>query len=129
MTNTSKKNQDVSSGCSSKGVDGDIKNLSSIVKSAKSKKPNFTKANSGTDFLTLRAKEAFIHLQKAITKALILKHFDPKRYIWIETNALGYAISEILSQMTSDHSDQLSSNYVTHKNINPILSKVEIDQW
>ncbi len=39
-----------------------IKNLSNAVKSAKSKKPNFAKTNSGTNFLTPRAKEAFIHL-------------------------------------------------------------------
>ncbi len=62
LTNASEKNQGAPSGVGSRGVDGDIKNLSTIVKSAKSKKPNFTKANSKTDFLILKAKKAFIHL-------------------------------------------------------------------
>ncbi len=62
-----------------------------------SKKPNFVKANFGIDFLTFGAKKAFIHLQKAFTKALILRHFDPEYHIQIETDALGYAIGEILS--------------------------------
>ncbi len=52
------------------GMGGSLENLSTTVKSAKSKKPkltkskksNLAKANFGTDFLTLKAKEAFIHL-------------------------------------------------------------------
>ncbi len=47
----------------------------------------------------------------------------------IETDALEYAIGGVLSQMTSDHSDQLSSDYVTHKNLNLISFKSEISQW
>ncbi len=31
--------------------------------------------------------------------------------------------------MTLEYSDQLSSNYVTHENLNPISSKSEIGQW
>ncbi len=31
--------------------------------------------------------------------------------------------------MTSDHSDELCSNYVTYKNLNLIFSKPEIGQW
>ncbi len=108
------------------GGGGSIKNLSTVAKSAKSKKPNFTKANSGTDFLTPGAKEAFIHLQKAFTKALILRHFDPERHIRIETDTSGYAIGRILSQMISDYSDQLTSDHGTHENLNPISSKSEI---
>ncbi len=75
------KNQGAPSGVGSGGVDGDIKNLSSVVKSAKSKKSNFAKANSGTDFLTPGAKDTFIHLRKAFTKAPILRHFDPECHI------------------------------------------------
>ncbi len=119
-----KKNQDTPSRVSSGGVDRDIKNLSSIVKSAKSKKPNFAKANSGTDFLTPGAKETFIHLRKAFTNAPILSYFDPECHIRIETDALGYTISGVLSQMTLD---QHSSDHVTHED--PILSKSEIGQW
>ncbi len=97
-----KKNQNTPASADVVGIDRDIKNLSSIVKSAKSKKPNFAKANSGTDFLTSGAKEAFIHLRKAFIKTPILRHFDPECHIQIETNALEYAIGGVLSQMTSD---------------------------
>ena len=66
QTIENKGNQDVSASVVDIGggnVDGDIKNLSSIVKSAKSKKPIFTKTNSfGTDFFTTGAKKAFIYL-------------------------------------------------------------------
>ncbi len=79
--NTQAKKWDVSGGGRADGansIDRDIKNLSSIVKSAKSIKPNFAKANSSkTDFLTFEAKKTFIYLQKAFMDALILKYFDP----------------------------------------------------
>ncbi len=57
------------------GVGGgeSFKNLSTAAKSVKSKRPNFANANSGIDFLTPGAKEAFIHLEKAFTEALILR--------------------------------------------------------
>ncbi len=75
-----KEKQDRIAGASSASggrVDGSIKNLSIAAKLAKSKKPkltkpkksdlvkaqNFSKANSfGTDFLTPKAKKAFIYL-------------------------------------------------------------------
>ncbi len=63
------------------GGGGSIKILSTAAKSAKSKKPNFAKANFGTDFLTPGAKEVFLHLQKAFTEASILRHFDSERHI------------------------------------------------
>ncbi len=56
------ENEDAAASAGDIGGDKSIKNLSIVVKSAKSKKPNFIKANSGTDFLTPGAKEAFIHL-------------------------------------------------------------------
>ncbi len=117
------KNQDIPASADGGRVDRDIKNLSSIVKSAKSKKPYFAKANSRTDFLTLGAKKAFIHLRKAFTKALILRHFDLEHHIRIETNALGYAINEVFSQITLD---QPFSGYVIYEN--PNSSKFEIGQ-
>ncbi len=79
------KNQDAPSaarGAGGGGVGGSFENLSTtaiLAKSKKSKsKANFAKANSGTDFLTPGAKKAFIHLQKAFTKAPILRYFDPE---------------------------------------------------
>ncbi len=129
------KNQDVptSAGAgrdASSNAEGgrSIKNLWIDAKLAKSKKPNFAKTNSGTDFLTSGAKETFIHLWKTFTKAQIVRHFDPERHIRIKADASGYAISGILSQMTSNYLDQLIFNYVTHKNLNPITLKSKIGQ-
>ncbi len=63
----SKKNQDAPASASSGiRVGGSIKNLSTVVNLAKSKKSklktNFTKVNSETDFLILETKKTFIHL-------------------------------------------------------------------
>ncbi len=137
---TQAENQDAlgaAVGAGGGGVGGSFKNLSTTIKLAMSKKPKLTKskksdlakANSGTDFLIPKAKKAFIHLRKAFTKTPILRYFDPECHIWIETNASRYAISRVLGQITSDHSDQLSFNHVTHENLNPIFSKSEIHQW
>ncbi len=54
------------------------------------------------DFLIPKAKDTFIHLKKDFNKALILRHFDLKCYICIQTDALGYAIGRVLSRMTLD---------------------------
>ena len=58
-------------------------------------------------FLTSNAKKAFNQLRQAFTKAPILQHFDLECHIRIETDALGYAIGGVWSQLTSDH---LTSN-------------------
>ena len=49
------------------------------------------------NFLTLNAKKAFNHLRLAFIKAPILRHFDPKSHIRIETNVSSYAIGGVLS--------------------------------
>ena len=84
--------------------------------------------NFGTNFSTLEAKKVFTHLQKAFIKVPIFHYFDLKCHICIETNALGYAISRVLNQMTLNHLDQLFSNHITHKNLKPIFFKSEISQ-
>ncbi len=135
LQNTQAENQDAlgaAGRAGNGGVGRSFENLSTAVKSAKSKKPKLTKskksdlskANSRTDFLTPEAKEAFIHLQKAFTKALILRYFDPECHIRIKTDALRYAIGGVLSQITSD---QHYSNHMTHEDL--ISSKSEIGQW
>lgn len=48
--------------------------------------------------LTKNAKSSFHHLCSAFTTAPTLRHFDPLLFIRVETNALGFAISGILSQ-------------------------------
>ena len=78
---------------------------------SKSKKPKNAKSGIQTHlgaigeptFLTLDAREAFNQLRQAFTKVLILRHFDLECHIWIEINASGYTIGEVLSQLTSDH--------------------------
>ena len=55
-------------------------------------------------YLTPGAKRAFTQLRQAFTKALIFRHFDPEYHIRIETDASGYAIGGVLSQLTSDNS-------------------------
>ncbi len=54
-------------------------------------------------FLTPKARLAFTRLRQAFTEAPILHHFDPERHIRIETDASGYAIGGMFSQLTSDH--------------------------
>ena len=77
-------------------------------KSEKSKKPsksknssNFNATEAGPSLLTPNARTAFNRLWLAFIKALILCYFDPDCHIWIKTNISGYAISEMLSQLTS----------------------------
>ncbi len=76
--------------------------------SAKAKILKFVKATSpGTAlearrFLTPKARLAFIWLGQAFTEAPILHHFYLERHIRIETDASGYGIGRMLSQLTSD---------------------------
>ena len=73
-------------------------------KLSKSKNLSKSKKTVGLDFLTLGANLAFNKLRQAFVKASILHHFDPERHIRIETDASGYAIGGVLSQLTSDDS-------------------------
>ena len=49
-------------------------------------------------FLNPDTREAFNQLRQVFTEAPILRHFDLKCHIRIETDALGYAIGGVLSQ-------------------------------
>ena len=60
------------------------------------------KAVNNSHFLTPETKPAFLRLKQAFTDAYILHHFDPERYIRIETDASGYAIGDILRQLTPE---------------------------
>ena len=55
-----------------------------------------------SNYLTPDAKKAFDQLRQAFTEAPILQHFDPERYIRVETDASGYAIGGVLSQLTNN---------------------------
>ncbi len=135
---TQAENQDspiVAGGAGGGGVGGSFENLLTAAKSAKSKKSKLTKpkkldlpkaifarVNSRTDFLTPKAKKAFIHLRKAFIKAPILRHFQPEHHIWIETNALGYAIGGVLSQMTLDQHFPITWPTKIQFHLNPKLA-------
>ena len=73
--------------------------LTSMLKTTAGTPP---RAADNSSFLTSEAKLAFLRLRQAFTEAPILHHFDPERYIRIETDASGYAIGGILSQLTPD---------------------------
>ena len=62
---------------------------------------NFNAIKVGPKFLTPNARTAFNLLWVAFIEAPILRYFDPECHIWIKTDALGYAMNEVLSQRTS----------------------------
>ena len=68
-------------------------------KRAKSKFDYFSKKPEPS-FLTPDAKKAFNYLRQAFTEASIFWHLDPECHIWIQSNASGYCIGGILSQLT-----------------------------
>ena len=82
--------------------------LSKSQKLAKSKKesskngnlPNFDAKKNKPIFFTPNARTTFKHLRLACTKAPILQYFDLEYYIRIKTDASGYAIGGMLSQLT-----------------------------
>ena len=61
-------------------------------------------SNGAISYLTPDAKRAFTQLRQAFTKAPIFQYFDPKCHIRIETDASGYAIGGVLSQLILDNS-------------------------
>ena len=74
-----------------------------VHKTSKSK--NLSKSKKtvrSLDFFTFGAKLAFTKLRQAFLKTLILHHFDPKHYIWIEMDVLGYDIDGVFSQLILD---------------------------
>ena len=72
------------------------------------------------NFLTSNAKKAFNHLRLMFIKAPILRHFDSKSHIRIETNASGYTISGVLSQLNLDSNAPLNDSN---------LNKSDFGQW
>ena len=74
-----------------------------VKKTSKSKNLSKSKKTVGSsDFFTSGAKLMFIKSKQAFFKAPILYHFNLECHIQIETDASGYAIIKILSQLTSD---------------------------
>ena len=83
------------------------KNQAKTTKSkilVKSKNHNFPMSmtkEAGTGFFTPKARLAFTQLRQTFVEAPIFHHFDSKSHIRIETDASGYAIGGILSQLSS----------------------------
>ena len=78
---------------------------------------NFDATEDGPKFLTPDARTAFNRLRLAFTEAPILRHFDPECHIRIETDASGYAIGGVLSQLTSG------------TNPDRVVTKADLGQW
>lgn len=125
-------------GADNDDIGGKKENLSSIRElknSAKSKKSNLIKTykpdlakaqisnfvNSfKTDFLIPGVKEAFIHLQKAFTKTLILYHFKPKYHMYIKYDLSGFIIDRIVYYLILNH---CFSNHITYGSLNDNIFK------
>ena len=78
-----------------------LKNKQLAKSKKRAKSENLFKFNARkikSSFLTPNAKTIFNCLRLAFIKAFILKHFDLKCHIKIETNVLSYTISRVLSQ-------------------------------
>ena len=63
-------------------------------------------SNRSTDYLILKTRLAFTKLRKMFIKAPIFEHFDLECYIRIKTDASGYIIGEVLSQLTLNNLGQ-----------------------
>ena len=83
-------------------ADETVVNLSKNEKSKKSMCMPNIKATGKPNFLTPDAKKAFNYLRLAFIKTPILQYFDPESYIRIKTDASGYAIGGVLSQLNLD---------------------------
>ena len=95
-----------------------IKNLLSVIKLAKSKKPNFLKKNSSRiEFFFLKAKEAFIYLQNNFIKIYIFHYLDQECFIYTKIDDSGYPIDKVLYLIISNYWDQLFHYHAIHKNL------------
>ena len=90
-------------------ADETVVNSSKNEKSRKSTRVPNIGATGEPNFLTPDAKKAFNHLRLAFIEAPILRHFDSESHIRIETNASGYAIGGMLSQLNLDSDAPLNN--------------------
>ena len=101
-----------------------------LSKSKNNKSEIPTRTNIGITgeptFLNPGAKEAFNQLRQAFTEAPILQHFDLECHIRIETNASGYAIGGVLSQLTPG---QVTSSSKLNLAKSKVSTKPDSNQW
>ena len=80
--------------------------LTNLLKGGKVKKKSRRQKRQarvdGEDFLTQEARESFYSLKKAFAKSVLLHHFSPNRRTKLETDASGFAISGVLSQLVEN---------------------------
>ena len=113
------------------GGDGAVelrKNLSKSKKpkNAKSAFSSYIGATGKSNFLMPEARKAFNRLRQVFTCTPIFWDFHPECHIQIKTNASGYAIGGILSQLISDEVTPNSEpNLAKSKN----LTKSDFGQW
>ena len=74
-------------------------------------------AKNISNYLIPDAKRAFDQLRQVFTKAFIFQHFDPERYIRVETDASGHTIGRVISQLTNDLGQWYPMAYFLHKMI------------
>ena len=110
-------------------ADETVRNLfkSNKSKNKMSKVHTYIGALRKPTFLTPGAKEAFNRLKQAFIEAPILQYFDSEGYIQIETDASGYTIGEVLSQLSFDWIALNESNLA--KNLVKNLTKSDFGQW
>jgi hypothetical protein len=56
------------------------------------------------EFLTIKACESFKQLRAAFLEIVTLAHFEPGLLIWLETDASGFTILGVISQLVEDGS-------------------------
>ena len=79
--------------------EGDNRKNRAKILSVFSTSMDLTKAN----YLISGAKKTFNLLRHAFIQMLIVQYFDLEWYIWIETNMSGYAIGEVICQLTLEN--------------------------
>jgi len=58
------------------------------------------------------AIEAFERIKTAFTTAPLLKHFDPSKKVYVETDASGFALGGVATQM---HTTEIGGKPGTHR--------------
>ena len=113
-----------------------VVNLSKNNKSRNSTYMPNIGATGEPNFLTSDAKKAFNHLRLAFIKAPIFQHFDLESHIRIQTDASGYAIDGVLSQLNLDSDtspNDLNSNKSNFDQWHPIAyfsrKMIPIETW
>ena len=67
---------------------------------------NYIKAARSSFYLILDPKNVFNHLRHMFIQAPIFQYFDSEQFIQIETNAWGYSINGILTQLILNNLSQ-----------------------